>query len=115
MLQIYEAAGFAVDADTGAVIDLGVMHAAGRHQASLYRDDLPGHYAACHTAVVCTDWPDPQLVLYGWLTPRPAYTLWQLQAALERYLSVPVQDSLHTTRTAHALTEHLPLCMVLRK
>ena len=103
------------DPHTGAVLDLGLMHDTGKRQASLYREDLPGSYAGCHTAVICTDWPDPQLILYGWLTPHPACTLWQLQEAVEKYLCVPVQDSLHTPRIARALTEHLPLCMVLRQ
>lgn len=81
------------DAESGAVLDLGLMPLSSRRQGSLYREGLPASYASCHTLMLCTDWPDAQLVLYGWLTPSPACTLWQLQEALRHYLTVPAKDT----------------------
>ncbi len=81
------------DIESGAVMDLGLMTLSDRRQGSLYREGLPASYAACHTLMLCTDWPEPRLVLYGWLTPTPACTLWQLQEALRHYLTVPARDT----------------------
>ena len=101
---------------TGAVIDLGAMYPVQKNQASLYRDDLPQRYADCHTAVVCRDWPDPQLLLYGWLISRPPCTLWQLQETIAQYLSVPAKDGIPPEHTPpYPDTTRLPLCMVLRR
>lgn len=80
------------DAQTGAVLDLGLMHPTGGQQAALCRDHigLQGGYQAL---VLATDWPDAQLLLYGWLHSRPGCTLWQMQEAVQRYLAYPAMDS----------------------
>ena len=100
-------------ASTGAVIDLGLMQPCTRRQAMLYRDDLSLACTACHTAAVCTDWPDPQLVLYGCLSSRPACAAWQLQERIQRYLAVPAADTL-TAAPTNAVREGLALCEVLK-
>lgn len=102
-------------ADTGAVTDLGLMRLSPRRQASLYREDLPSSCLSCHTAVICTDWPDAQVVLYGYLTPKPALTHWQLQEAVQAYLSVPARDCV-LPEPAEIVQEppRLTLCMLLR-
>lgn len=102
------------DPATGAVIDLGLMRMSPRRQASLYREDLPAECAACHTVAVCTDWPDAQLLLYGYLTQRPACTLWQLQETVQRYLRVPLKDgALPEPIQPEEPSRPLPLCMLL--
>lgn len=80
------------DEKTGAVLDLGLMHPTGKHQAALCRDNiaLQGGY---HVLVLATDWPGAQLLLYGWLRSRPSTTLWQMQETVRHYLAVPAADS----------------------
>lgn len=103
------------DPATGAVIDLGLLHPAAHHQAGLYRDDLPAACGSCHTAVICTDWPDAHLVLYGSMTPRPFGPLWQLQEIIRQYLSVPARDAVLPAPAAMPKPELPPpaLCMLL--
>ena len=97
---------------TGAVIDLGVMQPAGRRQFSLCREGIPSAPGLFHTVVVCSDWPDPQVLLYGWLTPRPVCTLRDMQEALRRHLAVPAGDTAQIAPPASGLSR-LPLCMLL--
>lgn len=80
------------DVQTGAVIDLGLMHPTGGQQAALCRDHmaLQGGY---QVLVLATDWPEAKLLLYGWLHPQPKCTLWQMQEIVERYLAYPAADS----------------------
>lgn len=85
----------------GALVDLGVLTANARGQASMFVSRLPQDCSACHTLLLCSDWPDAQLQLYGCITPSPVCTLWQLQDALRGYLSVPAPDT--------ALPDPLPL------
>lgn len=102
------------DAATGAVMDLGLMRPCAHRQASLFRENLPAGYAACHTVAVCSDWPDAQLLLYGWLTAKPACTLWQLQERVHQYLSVPAKDGILPSPLPVTPTPRAPaLCMLL--
>ena len=80
------------DVHSGAVLDLGLMHPMGGQQAALCRDHigLQGGYQAL---VLATDWPDAELLLYGWLRGRPCCTLWQMQESVQRYLAYPAADS----------------------
>lgn len=85
------------DEQTGAVLDLGLMPLDGRRQGHLQCVHLPlsrmGTQGGYHTLVLTGDWPDPKLQLYGWLTEQPQCTLWQMQQAAARYLSLPARDS----------------------
>lgn len=80
------------EAQTGAVLDLGLLHPIGDQQAALCRDHiaLQGGY---QVLVLATDWPDAQVLLYGWLRQRPGYTLWQMQEMVRHYLAYPAADS----------------------
>ncbi len=80
------------DAQTGAVLDLGLLHPTGGKQAALCRDHiaLQGGY---QVLVLATDWPEARVLLYGWLRQRPGCTLWQMQETVRRYLSLPAADS----------------------
>lgn len=103
------------DPATGAVIDLGLLHPDAHRQAHLCRDELPSGYSACHTVVICTDWPDAALVLHGSLTPRPACTLWQLQESIRQYLSVPARGAVLPAPAVPPKPDHPApaLCMLL--
>lgn len=85
------------DAESGSVLDLGLMQITERGQGALRAENiaLSGVGTPCgyHTLILATDWPDARLMLYGWLVDPPACTLWQLQEALRHYLSVPAKDS----------------------
>ena len=80
------------DAQTGAVLDLGLMHSMGDGRAALCRDHigLQGGYQAL---VLATDWPEAKLLLYGWIHSRSGCTLWQMQEIVEHYLALPAADS----------------------
>lgn len=103
------------DPATGAVIDLGLLHPAAHRQAGLYRDELPASCMACHTVVICTDWPDAQLLLHGSMTPRPVCPLWQLQEIIRQYLSVPARGAVLPALAAPPKPSYPPpvLCMLL--
>lgn len=79
------------DAATGSTLDLGAVRPDSLGHAQLYRDNLPlpGGFSLYHTLAVASDWPHPGLMLYGPLGPRIP-PLWQLEEAVARYLSVPV-------------------------
>ncbi|MGN0747673.1 MAG: hypothetical protein ACI4ML_13415 [Aristaeellaceae bacterium] len=103
---------------TSGMLDLGLMHITAQGRGALYREGLPAGYAACHTVLLCSDWPEPRLQLYGCLTSAPACSPGEMQAALEAYLSVPARDtvlpepsSLHAVPQPSALApEARPLC-----
>ena len=40
-----------------AMLDLGLMHLSPQGRGALYREGLPAGYAACHTVLLCSDWP----------------------------------------------------------
>ena len=76
-----------------AMIDLGLMHLSPQGRGALYREGLPAGYAACHTVMLCSDWPEPRLQLYGYLTATPACSPGEMQESLRQYLSVPARDT----------------------
>lgn len=77
----------------GCVLDLGLMNVSPALQGTLYRENLPLTALKGYDAVLLTtDWPDPQIKLCGFLTQPPRCTVWQLQEALRRYLTVPCGD-----------------------
>lgn len=78
------------DGETGAVLDLGLVNQAEKHQAVLCREDVS--LQGWHTLALATDWPGAQLLLYGWLRREPCCTLWQMQQAVQRYLSLPAGE-----------------------
>lgn len=85
------------DADSGSVLDLGLMQLSGRRQGVMRAENIAlpsvGTPHGYHTLILATDWPDAQLMLYGWLSDLPACTMWQLQETVRHYLSVPARDS----------------------
>lgn len=70
-----------------AVVDLGLME-----HGSLRRE-LPCLPASFHTLALVTDWPQAQLVLYGYLRPYPGRTLWRIQETAAHYLRYPAPGS----------------------
>lgn len=76
-----------------ALLDLGLMHLSPQGRGALYREGLPAGYAACHTVLLCSDWPEPRLQLYGHLTSTPVCSLGEMQEAVRQYLSVPAGDT----------------------
>ena len=78
------------DAHSHAILDLGLMHPLpGQHILS--RDDLALH-GGYHTLLLCADWPEPRVLLYGGLS-HSSFTLWQMQEAVQHYLAVPAGPS----------------------
>lgn len=76
-----------------AVLDLGLMTVTPSHIGTLHRENLPLTALQGYDALLLTtDWPDPQIKLCGFLSKPPRCTLWQLQEALRRYLTVPCGD-----------------------
>lgn len=77
----------------GCVLDLGLMTVTPSHMGTLHRENLPLTALQGYDAVaLTTDWPDPEIRLCGFLSEPPRCTLWQLQEALRRYLTVPCGD-----------------------
>ncbi len=76
-----------------AMLDLGLIHLSPQGRGALYREGLPAGYAACHTVLLCSDWPEPRLQLYGCLTTRPVCSPGEMQEAVRQYLSVPAGDT----------------------
>jgi len=85
------------DEETGAVMDLGLMHLDARRQGQMQCMHLPLKQLGCqggyHTLALCTDWPEAQMLLYTWLTERPPCALWQVQGMVSRHLALPAQGS----------------------
>lgn len=80
------------DEHTGAVLDLGPMHALSPDRHALCCSDL--QLRGCwHTLVIVSDWPAAQVLLWGQILPSAHCTLWQAQKAAKRYLSVPAPDA----------------------
>lgn len=81
------------NAESGSLLDLGLMPVSPRGLGTLRRESLtfPGldGLSAYHSLLLSSDWPDPHLILYGALDDPPACPLWQLQEALAHYLAVP--------------------------
>ncbi|MBQ8537536.1 MAG: hypothetical protein IJ461_09070, partial [Clostridia bacterium] len=79
----------------GAVVDLGPLDTTDRGQGTLTQTGivLPGDasLSACHTLAICLDWPHNQLVMAAPIGQRAFAPRWVLQAAIDRYLSVPVK------------------------
>ena len=76
-----------------AVLDLGLITVTPSHMGTLHRENLPLTALQGYDAILLTsDWPDPQIKLCGFLSKPPRCTLWQLQEALRRYLTVPCGD-----------------------
>lgn len=80
------------EGERGAALDLGLMHSVEKCQSVLCRDNIALH-GGYHTLVLVTDWPQGQLLFYGWLRKQPCCTLWQLQETVSRYLAYPASDS----------------------
>lgn len=80
------------DANTGAVMDLGLMHRLSARRAALCRSDLAWH-GGWHTLVVTEDWPQARVLLWGQLHHTARCTLWQAQQAVAHYLSLPAPDA----------------------
>jgi len=78
----------------GAVIDLGTLETNPHGQGALAVTGvrLPGSapLSSCHTLAVCMDWPDNQLVMAASIGECAPASRWDIQAAVDRYLSVPV-------------------------
>lgn len=75
------------------VLDLGVMTVNASHAGTLLKEGLPLPALRGYDAILLTtDWPDPQIRLYGMLHQPARCTLWQMEEALQRYLSVPCTD-----------------------
>lgn len=75
-----------------AVTDLGLMRWSADGQSTLSRDNLAVEGKPTALALV-SDWPQAQLLMYGWVQNQPGFALWQLQEAVAQYLSVPAPDS----------------------
>ena len=75
------------DAESGAVLDLGLLTPVAHGQAGLCRDmvSLQGGY---RTLVLCTDWPEGAVLMTAALRPSPC-GISQVQRAVQRHLSVP--------------------------
>lgn len=86
---------FAQLAPDGAVIDLGGFDVGDKGQGFLERSGLilPGGAALadCHTLAVCQDWPSSRLVMAAPIRKGSPAPRWELQRAIDAYLSVPVQ------------------------
>ena len=77
------------DAESGAVLDLGLLAPLSRGQAGLCRE-LPSALDGYHTLTLCADWPEGTVLMTAALRPSSC-TLWQVQEAVRRYLSVPAR------------------------
>jgi len=75
-----------------AVTDLGLMRHSADGQTTLSRENLTAEGKAT-ALVLASDWPEGQLLMYGWVQNQPGLALWQVQEAVAHYLSVPAQDS----------------------
>lgn len=74
-------------AQTGAVLDLGLLSPLSRGQAGLCRE-LPAALGGYHTLTLCEDWPESTVLMTAALQPSSC-ALWQVQESVRRYLSVP--------------------------
>ena len=93
-----------------AVTDLGLMRCSADGQTTLSRENLAAEGKATALALA-SDWPNAQLLMYGWVQNHPGFTLWQVQAAGAQYLSVPAPDSAPSPIES---TENSPKPSVLR-
>lgn len=75
-----------------AVVDLGLVRRSADGQITLSRENLAAEGKATALALA-SDWPQGQLLMYGWVQNQPGFTLWQMQEAVAQYLSVPASDS----------------------
>ncbi|MGN1019922.1 MAG: hypothetical protein ACI4O7_06085 [Aristaeellaceae bacterium] len=98
---------------TCAMIDLGLMHLSPQGRGALYREDLPAGYAACHTVLLCSDWPEPRVQLCGYLTGAPVCSPGEMQEAVRQYLALPCRDTAlpkPSSPPARPAPEPRPLC-----
>ncbi|MGN0779121.1 MAG: hypothetical protein ACI4MJ_08245 [Aristaeellaceae bacterium] len=76
-----------------ALLDLGVMPITAQGRGAMYRDGLTAEYTGCHTLLICRDWPEPHVLLCGYLTAAPACPLQTMQESVADYLAVPAGDT----------------------
>ena len=78
--------------NTGAVLDLGLMHRLSSRRVVLGRNDLAWH-DGWHTLAIVADWPEAQVLLWGAVRGKGGCTLWQAQKIVSHYLSMPAPDA----------------------
>lgn len=93
-----------------AVTDLGLMRRSVDGQITLSRENLKPEGKATALALA-SDWPEGQLLMYGWVRNQPGFALWQVREAAARYLTVPAPDS---APSPVEWPENLPKPSVLR-